>query len=367
MTSNPLFVPPAAEGLPLAALDSATEGADRLDARALTPYGRNFLAHALVQLARDGWLRPEPGEGFEPVRDRETPEPETAPPARSDAALRDRIADTVRAMADEHPTNAAWVQDCHTIADRLQGDAPAVFPEPPSRAAVLLWAADKLDESERLRDLTDDHMHDVHAAANELRRLAAEAQQQPETEAGPVSLATPCVHCGHPYNWHASRGACEFGNEVNRCGCRAFAPGEKPAPVDPRTILGIDAPVEPAGFVNPQTGTGYATGGNWPAPAPVQPAAADSEETLLPPEGPEYTPCECGHIEPEHEPNAGACYSCDCEAYQPTPPAPLRRSKDDCPGFPERCPNLRPVDPSPPVHLGGIRCGCADRPAEPPV
>ncbi|WP_327592491.1 hypothetical protein [Streptomyces chartreusis] len=60
------FVPPAAEGLPLAALDSATEGANRLDAWARDPRGRNFLAHALVQLARDGWLRREVGAGFEP-------------------------------------------------------------------------------------------------------------------------------------------------------------------------------------------------------------------------------------------------------------------------------------------------------------
>lgn len=51
------FIPPAADGIPLAALDSATEGANRLDARAATPWGRNFLAHALNQLARDGWLR----------------------------------------------------------------------------------------------------------------------------------------------------------------------------------------------------------------------------------------------------------------------------------------------------------------------
>lgn len=40
------------------------------------------------------------------------------------------------------------------------------------RAAVLREAADALDESETLRDLTDDHMHDVNAAANELRRMA---------------------------------------------------------------------------------------------------------------------------------------------------------------------------------------------------
>jgi len=42
----------------------------------------------------------------------------------------------------------------------------------PARAAVLRAAADALDESETLRDLTDDHMHDVNAAANELRRMA---------------------------------------------------------------------------------------------------------------------------------------------------------------------------------------------------
>lgn len=41
------------------------------------------------------------------------------------------------------------------------------------RAAVLREAADKIDESETLRDLTDDHMHDVNAAANELRRMAS--------------------------------------------------------------------------------------------------------------------------------------------------------------------------------------------------
>lgn len=36
-----------------------------------------------------------------------------------------------------------------------------------------------------------------------------------------------------------------------------------------------------------------------------------------PPEGPEYTPCVCGHIEPEHEPDQGECnaYNCDCSAY----------------------------------------------------
>lgn len=45
------------------------------------------------------------------------------------------------------------------------------------RAAVLREAADALDESETLRDLTDDHMSDVNAAANELRRMADERSE----------------------------------------------------------------------------------------------------------------------------------------------------------------------------------------------
>ncbi|MGW5197332.1 hypothetical protein [Streptomyces spiralis] len=73
-------VPPAAEGLPLEALDSATDGATMLDAWAETGHGRNFLAHALTQLARDGWLRQQPGPGFETVRDRDdAPEPQVPP------------------------------------------------------------------------------------------------------------------------------------------------------------------------------------------------------------------------------------------------------------------------------------------------
>lgn len=67
--------PPAADGLPAGTLEAAEIGASRLDAWARTPQGRNFLAHALVQLARTGWLRTEPGEGFEPMRDREPAEP----------------------------------------------------------------------------------------------------------------------------------------------------------------------------------------------------------------------------------------------------------------------------------------------------
>ncbi|MCI3246345.1 hypothetical protein [Streptomyces spinosisporus] len=78
MTSR--ITPPAAQGLPPGALDSATDGATMLDAWAETPNGRNFLAHALVQLARDGWLPRQPGDGYETIQDRtDTPEPQEMP------------------------------------------------------------------------------------------------------------------------------------------------------------------------------------------------------------------------------------------------------------------------------------------------
>jgi hypothetical protein len=39
---------------------------------------------------------------------------------------------------------------------------------------------------------------------------------------------------------------------------------------------------------------------------------------------------------------------------QPTPAAP-------CDGFPDQCPYLLTVEPSPPNHQGGVRCGCNAR------
>ncbi|MFF8910605.1 hypothetical protein [Streptomyces olivaceoviridis] len=45
-------------------------------------------------------------------------------------------------------------------------------------------------------------------------------------------------------------------------------------------------------------------------------------------------------------------------------PRPAVATIERCPGFPETCPNLVRVQPDPPHHGGGVRCGCADDPED---
>lgn len=197
---TPLFVPPAAEGLPLAALDSATEGANRLDSLALDPRGRNFLAHALVQLARDGWLRTEPSEGFEPVPDeRATPEPQPAvssvgqAPATNQTALREQIAEAIRAAAC--PGDCGLTEE-ECAKTRIQpfawhhGRLAVVEGEPEMFADAVLAVLPTVDRTAVLREAADiaedvaeslrkHHEFERSTGAldvmTELRRLAAES------------------------------------------------------------------------------------------------------------------------------------------------------------------------------------------------
>jgi hypothetical protein len=152
------FTPPAARGLPAGTLEAAEIGANRLDAWARTPRGRNFLAHALVQLARTGWLRQEPGDGFEPMTDRPTAEP-AAPAVQAPAT--DRAAPAV--WVDGHPqleaiAAAVWERCGRSDSGMCVEDDPrniavaalaAVLPAPTDRAAVLPPPA--LTEEGRLR------------------------------------------------------------------------------------------------------------------------------------------------------------------------------------------------------------------------
>lgn len=104
-----LFVPPAAEGLPPGALDSATDGASALDASARTPYGRNLLAHALARLDRDGWLRPAPA---------------VVPSAPADrAAALSEAERTMLAYALDQAQERIWSDDGFTDEDQAAVDS----------------------------------------------------------------------------------------------------------------------------------------------------------------------------------------------------------------------------------------------------
>lgn len=123
--------------------------------------------------------------------------------------------------------------------------------QPTTRADVYAEVADRLGKDAETGDkegLTRIYRRSaakqVREWGEELRRMAGEEQPTTETHEAawrPVPLATPCILCEHPFNWHDRKG-CQYGNEDSRCGCRSFAPGEKPAPVDPRSILGVDEP-----------------------------------------------------------------------------------------------------------------------------
>lgn len=116
-----------------------------------------------------------------------------------------------------------------------------------------------------------------------------------------------CV-CGHAKSSHDSTPCC-IGNR-NLCGCLIYRPWAD-APEPPLTP-------EEEEEVGPDLK-------DWNSP---EDAAYDQP----PPEGPEHTPCVCGHIEPEHD-ETGECWNddCDCPAYRTEPdfelpPQPERRA-----------------------------------------
>lgn len=123
---------PAAQGLPDGALDSAAAGADMLDAWAQTLAGRNLLAHALTQLARDGWLRPEPGDGWDPVP---VPDPAAPTPGTAPADTRPDMSKTEADSLGGH------------VRTRDAGEEPRTCLTPPTRTDVVRThpATDKAD------------------------------------------------------------------------------------------------------------------------------------------------------------------------------------------------------------------------------
>lgn len=66
---DPQFTPLVARRLPAGVLDCAARGANQLDSWAQTRSGRNLLAHALLELRREGWLATRPASERDPGRD----------------------------------------------------------------------------------------------------------------------------------------------------------------------------------------------------------------------------------------------------------------------------------------------------------
>src|SRR5690606_37911800 len=178
-----------------------------------------------------------------------------APPT-DQTALRDRIAeallDHLSRTADIRTSSSggelAFMPEV-TDAERVRM-ADAVLagrPAPADRAAVLREAADRVDNEELPHDYVDMFDNGARWAARLLRRMADETATETPERHHPVALATPCTACGHPYNWHTRlQGGCEFAPvDLSRCGCTGFVPGERPEPVDPWHILGIEADDEP--------------------------------------------------------------------------------------------------------------------------
>lgn len=85
---------------------------------------------------------------------------------------RRRHALAVNAMGSAINAGSHWLPLTARIA-AVDAVLAALDTEPAvNRAAVYREAADALDNSDWLRDYTDDHMRDVNEAAGELRRLA---------------------------------------------------------------------------------------------------------------------------------------------------------------------------------------------------
>ncbi|MCX4993816.1 hypothetical protein [Streptomyces longwoodensis] len=147
-----------------------------------------------------------------------------------------RAHERVTELIDAHQAAVKDVQ-AHQLAEQQRDHAEKEWPgdDAPSilRRVVAGHLADLIDP-EVANPVSDDPTPwtDQAPAAEEGRITIAAA----------VSLATPCAYCQHPYNWHVSRGACEFGHEDIRCGCDTFVPGEMPKRVDPWRILGAEAP-----------------------------------------------------------------------------------------------------------------------------
>jgi hypothetical protein len=154
------------------------------------------------------------------------------------------------------------------------------------------------------------------ARQRDLERERAKAEPEPRCEGcghteGEGCGCPPQCECGHSRGQHSPAlfGTCE------KSGCKCLrwrlTALEEP-PLTPEEEERIAAKFRDADMEEAPEDPGHDCGnceGVDPDSCPFN---------LPPPEGPEYTPCVCGHIVPEHEPHGGLCFvdGCDCCEYR---------------------------------------------------
>lgn len=177
----------------------------------------------------------------------------------------------------------------------------------------------------------------------------------PRPEWAPVHKSIACSGCDHPEHSSKCRELVSpdpFAN-VDECGCLVLTPmdaitrlcralGGCPSHPVPGRLEPEDAPCEHGGGDMQDCPHGCAVEAPCVCGEPESKGVEHRTDgpchiKLPPPEGSEYTPCVCGHIEPEHRRQRlgwteEGCYECECTAYRAEEP-----EREPCPHIGSTC------------------------------
>ncbi|MFF9124379.1 hypothetical protein ACF09J_13895 [Streptomyces sp. NPDC014889] len=207
-----------------------------------------------------------------------------SPDARAVARAIDALSAQVKRLADTRQSDFALTPDATDDAPTtpvapdftspIAGRIEVRVPCPECAPTVMIPRTEIADH------ITREHMRQAPAAADAPSTAVVDVSPGVAVVHGrPVALATPCAACGHAYNWHDRPGWCERKDDENRhCGCAEFIPGERPEPVDPWRILGVEAPAAPCAQHPNAPVIGGICGGCTQYPADMRPAPAADED-----------------------------------------------------------------------------------------
>jgi hypothetical protein len=248
------------------------------------------------------------------------PSPDPVPQTPASWPLRDRAAQAIRDSNGSPEALEWWRAHPQLVPAHVYADAVlSVLPPPADRATVYAEVAERLaaDAEQGAKEgFTRIYRR---SAAKQVREwaeeLAAEAQPEPETGADLIENYLRFLRGQGPEPDLSDLPAEQREAITGQLRIvRALAdrdPNLPPIDRDPvARRLGLHQPA--SGVRQPDT------------------------ETLPLPEGPEYTPCACGHIEPEHRQQRPgwtreACLLCACVDYAPAIEQPDQATQTDAP------------------------------------